>query len=239
MRVCIASLDEAYALSCYLEKTWFQETSSFGTLRKKSFLAGRALLQYLLRKDDPTYILPKISADERGKPIFTSHSDRHFNISHSGSLIVVSVGNNENGIDIERIKLRRQMDSLIKRVLSEDEKFFLQKLGKQELINKFFQLWTLRECLLKTSGRGLGGLDDIKVDLLNSRVFCPQVLRGCAWSMRTDTLPLISASLDSIPCYMTVYIPEGERVEFCLLHKFELLPLGNIKPESVFCVNNV
>lgn len=237
MRVCLANIDEAYALSCDLAESWFQEASSFGEARKKSFLAGRALLQYLLRQEDPACNLPKISADERGKPIFKSRPDCHFNISHSGTLIVVSVGHHENGIDIERIKQRRQMDLLVQRVLSEGEKKILQTVEKGELFSKFFQLWTLRECLLKTSGRGLGGLDDIKIDLQKSTVFCPGVSCGCTWSMRTDDLPLKGMTLDSQPCYMTIYVPNGEKIDLCILHKLELLSLHDIKPESVFHIN--
>ena len=239
MLVCLASMNEAYALSGQLDHYWHRAAASYGELRRKSFLAGRALLQLLLRLDDPFCSLPFISSDIHGKPVFKDFPNLHFNISHSGGLIAISLGSFENGIDIERLRVRLHMDALIQRVLSQEERNYLlaQNISNEEFIQKFYMLWTLRECLLKTSGRGLGGLDDIKINLEQACVNCPRVSRGQTWSIRTNKLSNLLVLPDINNCYMSIYIPEKENVNFCVLNKSALIKPIELEPEFVFSVH--
>ncbi len=86
-----------------------------------------------------------------GKP-YLADGTFCFNLSHSGTLAVLAVGESEIGIDVE--KVRPVSESLEKRVCSEREQAYLAKCGagREE---EFFRIWTAKESVMKYDGRGL------------------------------------------------------------------------------------
>ncbi len=226
MQIAIASIDDAYCLSNTLDKQWFLQAEHFSDSRKRTFLAGRALLQKLLSKDDPKFKLPNIGSDEQGKPIFPDLTKIHFNISHSGDLIVVAVGNSAQGIDIERIRKRRSMPDLIKRLLSFREQDFIKNKDECAQLDDFILFWTLRECLLKLSGRGLGGLDDLKVFPQDKFISYPSLkLLGRTLSLKTDELLKNFKLKPSFPCWLTAFVPATDNYELAVLSDGELIDI--------------
>ncbi len=96
----------------------------------------------------------EIMTGEHGKPCFKTHTDIHFNISHTEGLVVCVLSDKPVGIDVERI--HEFKDSLPRRVLTEKEQEFL--FGYKENIEVyrelFFRFWTLKESYLKWDGSG-------------------------------------------------------------------------------------
>lgn len=218
MQIAIASIDDAYALTDRLDKQWFLQSDHFSDSRKRTFLAGRALLQKVLAEGDPEYTLPEICCDEMGKPVFKGLKQIHFNISHSGDLIVVAVGKSAQGIDIERIRKRRSMHDLIKRLLSPLEQEFIKNKDESAQLDDFILFWTLRECLLKLSGRGLGGLDDLKVYPKDEFICYPSLgLSGRTLSLKTEDLLKGFNLRQTFPCWLTAYIPSADDYSLCVL----------------------
>lgn len=70
----------------------------------------------------------------------------------------------EQGIDLEFVRKYHDLEALKKRVLGARERGVLEQLQPEEQRREFTALWTVRECLLKASGRGLAGLDELEVD---------------------------------------------------------------------------
>ena len=99
---------------------------------------------------EPNEITFNIS--EKGKP-YIPGLNFHFNISHSGQWVVVSISSTETGIDVEQIK--KPNLKLATRYFSEEEKqwLFSKTLKGQE--KYFYTLWTLKESYLKLLGKGL------------------------------------------------------------------------------------
>ncbi|NLK84658.1 MAG: 4'-phosphopantetheinyl transferase superfamily protein [Aeromonadales bacterium] len=162
MYVICSKIDNAFDLSKSLDKSWHDFAQKYNEKRRKIFLAGRALLQLALQSFYNIEKLPLISIDEYGKPFFMESRYPDFNITHSGDVICLAVGEDSQGIDIEQIKERRQLEGLCKRVLCENE---LQALDREDnKITLFTALWTLRECLIKVSGRGLVDVSSIDVN---------------------------------------------------------------------------
>ena len=87
-----------------------------------------------------------------GKP-YAENINFNFSISHCGNLVVCAVSKKEIGVDIEKIRDIR---------LKAAEKFAapneLEYIGNN--LERFFEIWTLKEAFFKCKGTGLGA--DIK-----------------------------------------------------------------------------
>ncbi len=94
---------------------------------------------------------PQIAYNQYGKPYFPDHPDIHFNISHTGSAVLVGVHNQPLGVDMERIRpVSARTMEMIAGVTAEKE---------------FFKNWVRRESRGKWGGIGLGSMrkDDVEV----------------------------------------------------------------------------
>ena len=82
-----------------------------------------------------------------GKPFLPSGPS--FNLSHSGSKVVLLVGDQELGVDIEQIAPYSQ--SVARQVFTDRE---LRWLNEQRSDEAFFRLWTGKESIMKAAGQG-------------------------------------------------------------------------------------
>lgn len=90
-----------------------------------------------------------------GKPYLKGREDIQFNVSHSGQYIVCCLDDKPSGIDVEKIipiELKGIAESFLS--LSEQNYIFGQN-TLEESINRFYEIWTLRESFVKCVGRGL------------------------------------------------------------------------------------
>lgn len=99
---------------------------------------------------------------KHGKP-FAKDLDVEFNISHSEDVVVCAVDNKPIGIDIEFI---RPVDlQIAKRIFNDNEMEYLFgkapssadfcKTTDNEIISRFFELWTKKEAYAKCIGTGI------------------------------------------------------------------------------------
>ena len=112
-------------------------------------LLDNMLMEHGLRERDMEY-----ASGEHGKPLLLNHPELHFSLSHSGTLVACALGDEPVGVDVQTIvELRR---GLVEYTMSEAEIARLDamaRIDEQELF--FTQLWTLKECYAKATGRGL------------------------------------------------------------------------------------
>ncbi|MBR2868547.1 MAG: 4'-phosphopantetheinyl transferase superfamily protein [Clostridia bacterium] len=85
---------------------------------------------------------------EKGKP-YTVNTDLFFSISHSDNIVVCAISENEIGIDVEKIRNVRLR--IAEKFASPEE---LTYIGDN--LNRFFEIWTLKEAFFKCKGTGLG-----------------------------------------------------------------------------------
>ncbi|WP_114820901.1 4'-phosphopantetheinyl transferase family protein [Chryseobacterium sp. KLBC 52] len=113
-------------------------------------LLGRVLLKYGLNGylDIQDF---KLICTQNNKPILTDHNV-HFNISHSGSLVVCCISKSVIGIDVEYIDHKiNYMD--FETQMTENE---LNRLHTSEnTVKEFFTYWTEKEAVVKAHGKGL------------------------------------------------------------------------------------
>ena len=90
----------------------------------------------------------------------------HFNISHSGDLLVCAVNDEPVGVDVELI--RAADPDIAKRVFRDDEYDFVMS-GPDMSGSAFFKIWTMKESYVKWEGRGISKLNSFSVLELKRR----------------------------------------------------------------------
>ena len=94
------------------------------------------------------------TANEYGKP--ATDGGIKFNVAHSGDYALLAFARDrEVGVDVERISGDRVVGELARRVLSPGEYERFGALAESERVPTFFQIWTLKEAVLKAIGSGL------------------------------------------------------------------------------------
>jgi len=135
---------------------------------KLCFVVTRASLRTLLAdrlEKHPSTL--EIEYASKGKPQL-SGEDRNsifFNASHSGEYSVLALnGDHEIGVDIELKRTIRNLDKLAARFFTEGE--YQEFKSHKDEQTAFFSIWTLKEAIVKLTGKGIsGGLSKFDVSL--------------------------------------------------------------------------
>lgn len=106
-----------------------------------------ALKEYGLEERTMEYELGK-----QGKPYFRNHPEIHFSISHSGDYAICSIGSHEIGNDIERV--RSGKEKVAQRFFTKEELDWIYD-APNDIDNRIFRIWTMKESLLKVTGHGM------------------------------------------------------------------------------------
>ena len=96
-----------------------------------------------------------------GRPAFSDPLLPEFSISHSGDWLWLAIGEPSLGLDVEQHRPRRNLSKLMAHVLSPLELAWVST--QDDELSAFYRLWTLREAVLKASGRGLAGLSQLQL----------------------------------------------------------------------------
>lgn len=111
----------------------------------------------------------RVSRTDTGKPVITE--GLHFNVSHSGDLILMAVSEDRAiGVDIERKREVQRVDALLRRWLSEEEQSAYAALhdGGASASEAFLRLWSLKEARLKALGVGISGASGARLDIVEA-----------------------------------------------------------------------
>ena len=95
-----------------------------------------------------------VERDEWGKPHIQGREDFHFNLSHSGSWVVIAYGESPVGVDVERIRMDSGKENIARRHFTREEQEYVFSAG-EENGERFFEIWTAKESYLKYLGTGL------------------------------------------------------------------------------------
>ena len=159
----ISTIDSEAKFNAYFDKLPKYRQEKILALKNKndkylSLLAGRLLCDGLRDLGLYNYI-NKIVVDENGKP-YIPDNPIYFSISHSGTKAMVVFSGNEVGCDIQIMK--KNAISLADKYFTEEEQNEIK--NSDDPLKTFFKLWTLKECYMKSSGKGLSlGLKNIDV----------------------------------------------------------------------------
>jgi phosphopantetheinyl transferase len=125
---------------------------------------GRAAARRALREILGTYLGEEpgavaLTIGERGKPALAATTPLSFNLSHSGGLALVAVaaGGLEIGVDVERLRPRRDLVRLAARWLPEADAAAVAAAADGDRERVFYAAWTRHEARTKCTGTGLSG----------------------------------------------------------------------------------
>ena len=102
-----------------------------------------------------------------GKPFFPDRPDIRFNISHSGSKVVLAIGDREVGVDVERHREKTDVSAIARRFFHPEELAYMEQ-SPERLRQRFYEIWTGKESYVKFLGTGL------QKDLRSFSIFAPE-----------------------------------------------------------------
>lgn len=130
---------------------------------RKTCAMAYLLLCEALRQEYGITELPVFEYGEHGKPFIVGHPDIHFNFSHCSEAVICVVSNRPVGVDVESI--REYRDSLVRYTMNDQEVQQIESAERPDV--EFIRLWTMKEAVLKLSGRGI--VDDLKHVLTDTK----------------------------------------------------------------------
>lgn len=157
-------------LNTYLQDLYSDEIRKIQTFKRMEDRVRSCIGKVLINK----LIFPyedAICYDTYGKP-YMKEKALHFNISHSGEWVVGVLGREPVGIDIEQI-IDIDYEGICAKCFHLEEQQYITK-TKQNTLDAFYTIWTLKESYLKMVGIGLNdqmnqfsvvGKDSIKKEM--------------------------------------------------------------------------
>ena len=174
--ICLSMLDAAHLPSSLVPAPIRLAAKEFSPPRRASFLAGRSLLATWCQLRYGCSELPEMVMGPHGRPAFSDPSLPEFSISHSGDWLWLAIGEASLGLDVEQHRPRRNLGKLMDHVLSPLELAWVS--SQDDELSAFYRLWTLREAVLKASGRGLAGLSRLQLFPDDHRIETSEVGAG-------------------------------------------------------------
>lgn len=108
----------------------------------------------------------RIGRNAAGKPHLIDAA-LQFNVSHSGEVLLIGLSRRQAlGVDIESGARARPYLQIAQRYFTANEAAALARLPAARLADKFIELWSAKEAVLKAIGRGIAfGLDRVGFEL--------------------------------------------------------------------------
>lgn len=164
-------------------------------------LGAGLLLDYGLREYGLRECQVSMAYKKNGKPYLTDYADIHFNLSHSGNMVMAVFSDREAGCDVERLQEARMR--VARRFFSEREIEKMEaEMSAAERDRLFFRLWTLKESYLKVTGEGMRmALDSFTISLDGAH--------PTAWSQHKDELLDYAFREFTVPGYQAAVCLKG------------------------------
>jgi 4'-phosphopantetheinyl transferase len=165
VHIWFTQLDVVEPVDLQRYKAWFtpEEDAQFARFlserRCREFIVGRGLARLALAEllHCPPECLEFCAASQGKLSIAVPQSLRgvSFNISHTADCVACGVCEKYPiGLDVERVVDRIEPLSIAQRFYSESESRDLNQAAQAERLDRFFQIWTLKEALAKAHGSG-------------------------------------------------------------------------------------
>ena len=142
------NLSKAYEL---LPKSRKDKVDKFRFDKDKKLSAGAyLLLDKMLKEENITE--PDFKIGKYGKTYISNHEDIHFNLSHSGKMVLCAISDREVGADIEHIDPTIDLN-IAKHYFYNSE--YVNIMNAKNPPDEFFRYWVLKESYMKYTGLGM------------------------------------------------------------------------------------
>ena len=141
-------LKKAYSLVSQSRK----EKIDFYKFEKDKKLSAGAYL--LLKKllDEEKITNPIFKTEKYGKAYISNYDNIHFNLSHSGKIVLCAISDMEVGVDVEYIDPEIDLD-IAKHYFYNSE--YETIINSDNPSDEFFKYWVLKESYMKYTGLGM------------------------------------------------------------------------------------
>ncbi len=120
------------------------------------FAAGRWLTRHVLaRRIGCAEARIELSVDPHGRPALAAGGNLDFNLSHSGSLVVLALGTTRVGVDVESTNRTNDWRSIARRFFSAAEVAAIETYPEAGQRAVFFRVWVRKEAFVKALGTGI------------------------------------------------------------------------------------
>lgn len=119
----------------------------------RHFAYGRKVLRRLLSAHSGLEPDQQVFAFGPNEKPYLPDIDIEFNISHASDFVIVAIGRDELGVDIEAADRRVDLQRLARRFFAEREYAWWAQKGFAA--DAFFKIWTHKESYLKATGQGI------------------------------------------------------------------------------------
>ena len=145
----------------YLSKEEIERANRFYfEIDRMQFIIRRGILRQIISKYleiDPRNL--QFECNRFGKPFLITDSPKHdlkFNMSHTKNMAIYCIATQKDvGIDIEYILRDINIQPIIDRFFSQNERMFIQKTAIDKRKETFYKIWTRKEAILKVLGKGI------------------------------------------------------------------------------------
>jgi 4'-phosphopantetheinyl transferase len=130
----------------------------------KRYIICRATLKRLLALySNKSVVEIELQYRDNRKPFLTSDDLKpEFNVTHSGDLAMIAIGNDDVGIDLEMVENDFSYGEILDHFFSKAEINAIRTATAPR--NLFYKLWTRKEALLKATGVGIiNALNEVEV----------------------------------------------------------------------------
>ena len=163
---------------------------------KHRFMVSRIILRVLLSRylsADPQQLAFEIG--ENKKPRVKGNSSLHYNVSHSGNIVLIGIASSAIGVDVEKPDTNIHYTDIMGISCSQNEIDHVN--NAQYPLQTFYTLWTRKEALLKATAKGID--DDLKFVPSIDGIHYPSVKTiGSATNWLVNTFKIDHEHLGSI-----------------------------------------
>lgn len=117
---------------------------------KKLSAGAYLLLKKLLDEENITN--PLFKTKKYGKAYISNHENIHFNLSHSGKIVLCAISDMEVGVDVEYVDSEIDLD-IAKHYFYNSE--YENIMNAENPPEEFFKYWVLKESYMKYTGLGM------------------------------------------------------------------------------------
>jgi 4'-phosphopantetheinyl transferase len=98
----------------------------------------------------------RFTVDANGRPRFADSTAFDFNVSHAGACGLIAMSSARRvGVDIEQCRDTFDWRSIVTLTLDPDEAAWIERLDPSAQMAAFYDAWTAKEALVKTTGAGI------------------------------------------------------------------------------------
>lgn len=118
-------------------------------------LLGELLVRFAIQEELKSGIVNMtFKKNKYGKPYIKEYPKFNFNISHSGDFVVCATDDKFVGIDVEEVK-HIEYEEIARSFFTTIECNYIINENLSNQLNRFYQIWTLKESYIKCRGQGL------------------------------------------------------------------------------------